>query len=304
MSKKSVHIAIALIRQKDHILIGWRNEKLHQGGCYEFPGGKVEAQETVIEAVKREVLEEVGVRVQVTRLFAQKQFDYGDKVVFLEFFVCQVLKEDLTQITQPWRWVAIQDLEKYEFPAANQSIVQQLIWSKTIAITTSDLDLTAQLPQHALCYLRKSYANLDQIKKDIALLVQHKIGIILNQHYFLQLDTALQDQIFAIHLNTQQLYQSHLRAQYPHQALIAACHTEQDILQANLQQCDAIFLSPVQHTLSHPEQQEVLGWERFAQFAKSAEMPVYALGGLQQHDLATALQHGAYGIAGIRSFIA
>lgn len=36
MSKKSVHIAIALIRHKDQMLIGWRDEQLHQGGCYEF----------------------------------------------------------------------------------------------------------------------------------------------------------------------------------------------------------------------------------------------------------------------------
>lgn len=262
-------------------------------------GGKVEANESAIAAVKREVLEEVGVHVHVTRLFAKKHFDYGDKVVFLEFFICQVFAEDVAKITQPWHWVAIKDLPKYEFPAANQSIVNQLVWSETLAITASDLDLTVQLPSHSLCFLRKKYQTVDEVLQDLSILEQHKIGVILNQQYFEQLNTDAQNKVFAIHLNTQQLYQPNLRAKFQQHALIAACHTMQDILQANQQQCDAIFLSPVQKTLTHPDQHDVLGWEKFAQLA---EMPVYALGGLMPQDLDVAIAHGAYGVAGIRSF--
>jgi 8-oxo-dGTP diphosphatase len=45
-----------------------------------------------------------------------------------------------------------------------------------------------------------------------------------------------------------------------------------------------------------------LGWEQFAQYAKSSDLPVFALGGLSPTDLSIAQQYGAYGIAGISQF--
>ena len=62
------------------------------------------------------------------------------------------------------------------------------------------------------------------------------------------------------------------------------------------------FLSPVKATLTHPEtfQSGGMGWQTLGELAKLSDVPVFALGGVGQADLATAYEHGATGIAGIR----
>ena len=80
---------------------------------------------------------------------------------------------------------------------------------------------------------------------------------------------------------------------------IAACHDLVSMKQAEKVGCDAILLSPVLATETHPEAR-ALGWEQFKNFAAQVEIPVFALGGMQTGDLLTAQQQGAYGIAGIR----
>ena len=83
------------------------------------------------------------------------------------------------------------------------------------------------------------------------------------------------------------------------QRYIAACH---DIVSAQHAQqigCEAILLSPVLATTTHQDATP-LGWEKFQQIAEFVDIPVFALGGLTQHDFATAEQHHAYGIAGVR----
>ena len=301
MTKKSTHVAIALIRYKNQILIGWRDEKLHQGGCYEFPGGKVEKDETAEQAVQREVLEEVGIAVAVAQLYHTKHFDYGDKEVFLEFFLCEPTEQAAQQISDPWQWVSLHQLASYTFPAANQSIVERLNWSQTLAITAYDTNLETQQPKAGMCYLRKNYQSIEDIQKDLNLLAKHNIKAILNLKYFQQLDQIWQDQIFAIHFNQQQLIQENWHERYPQHNLIAACHDSQDLQQAYAQKCSAVFLSPIQATATHPEQ-PALGWEVLEAWCKQTSLPVYALGGMQLEDLAKVILHGAYGVAGIRAF--
>jgi 8-oxo-dGTP diphosphatase len=80
---------------------------------------------------------------------------------------------------------------------------------------------------------------------------------------------------------------------------IAACHDLVSMKQAQRIGCDAILLSPVLATETHPEAR-ALGWEQFKNLAVQVEIPVFALGGMQAGDLMTAQQQGAYGIAGVR----
>ena len=60
MSKPIVHVAVALLFHRSKVLVGWREAKQHQGNKYEFPGGKVEGNETPEETCRREIYEEVG----------------------------------------------------------------------------------------------------------------------------------------------------------------------------------------------------------------------------------------------------
>ncbi|KVF79596.1 thiamine-phosphate phosphorylase [Burkholderia sp. FL-7-2-10-S1-D7] len=81
----------------------------------------------------------------------------------------------------------------------------------------------------------------------------------------------------------------------------AACHAADDLVLAARAGVDFVTLSPVLPTLSHPGA-PTLGWKRFAALAAQAAMPVYALGGMTRAHLDEARRHGAYGVAGIRSF--
>jgi len=85
-----------------------------------------------------------------------------------------------------------------------------------------------------------------------------------------------------------------------HKILMASCHNPAQLQQARQIGVDAAVLSPVQATASHPEA-EPLGWARFAEWVDPCPFPVYALGGMQATDIATAQAHGGQGVAAIRA---
>ena len=129
----AVHVAVGVIfnPQQDHILIAKRPQHLHQGGLWEFPGGKVSLGETVEQALKRELYEELGIRVLKAQPLMHVQHDYSDKQVFLDIWtVTQFSGDAKGQEGQRIQWVELQKLysqeSDYQFPKANKAILQQL----------------------------------------------------------------------------------------------------------------------------------------------------------------------------------
>lgn len=122
---KRVHVAAAVIRGTDgKILIARRADKQHQGGLWEFPGGKVEPDETVEAALARELKEELGIAVMAARPLIKIKHDYPDKQVLLDVWeVSSFTGEPHGAEGQPLAWVSNRELASYEFPAANQPIV-------------------------------------------------------------------------------------------------------------------------------------------------------------------------------------
>ena len=122
---KRIHVAAAVIRDNSgKILIARRADTQHQGGLWEFPGGKVEADESVTTALGRELHEELGIVVDVARPLIKVQHDYPDKQVLLDVWeVSAFTGEPHGAEGQPLEWVAPRDLLNYDFPAANQPIV-------------------------------------------------------------------------------------------------------------------------------------------------------------------------------------
>ena len=309
-TKKSIQVSIAIIRYQNQVLLGWRDEKLAQGGCYEFAGGKIELGETAEQAVIREVQEEVSIDVTPIKCFASFQFDYPDRLLSLFFILCK-LKDprELQSIDHHWRWIDLDDVQKFEFPKANQSIIQRLSWSRKIAILNDDHEVQDIKHDVDTVYLRQNAENFPQLLRDNPQLFTEKKVIVRWQDYQ-KLDADLQGKAFAVHLNCQELIQlsesvsqnNELPLSLQNKNLIGACHNENEIECANLIACDAIFISPVQATPTHHEQNG-LGWERFSALVDMAEMPVYALGGVACDDLKMAKAYGAYGVAGIRDFL-
>jgi 8-oxo-dGTP diphosphatase len=128
---KAIHVAVGVILDaQQNILIALRPNDSHQGGLWEFPGGKVEMGETVQQALARELNEELGIKAAAFRPLITINHNYGDKVVQLDvcwvdaFGGCPKGCEG-----QPVKWVAASMLTHYEFPKANQSIITAVIAS-------------------------------------------------------------------------------------------------------------------------------------------------------------------------------
>ena len=121
-------IGVAVIRDdRDLILIDRRLAKGLLGGFWEFPGGKIEGNETVQECIKREVLEEIGIEIAMDSHLITIDHTYSHFRVNLQVYNCRYLSGEARAIEcEEIRWVTIEELDNYTFPAANQEIIRAL----------------------------------------------------------------------------------------------------------------------------------------------------------------------------------
>ena len=123
-----LHVVAAIVcDDSGRVLLSKRPAHKHQGGLWEFPGGKVEPEESSWQALVREIQEEIGLNVVHGALFETIQHDYPDQSVLLEFWrVDEFDGEALGMEGQMVEWARIDELHQYSFPVANQSIVAAL----------------------------------------------------------------------------------------------------------------------------------------------------------------------------------
>lgn len=120
-----VHVAVGVVLDDKHrVLITRRANSSHQGGLWEFPGGKVEPGESLELALVRELHEELGIDVGRSNPLLQVHHDYGDKRVLLDVHVVWEFEGEARGLEgQPMAWVAPDVLAEYSFPAANVPII-------------------------------------------------------------------------------------------------------------------------------------------------------------------------------------
>ena len=129
----AVHVAVGVIfnSKQDQILIAKRPKHLHQGGLWEFPGGKVSSGEAIEHALARELFEELGISDIQAEPLMDILYDYTDKKVYLDIWIIhQFSGQAQGKEGQQCKWVNLQDLlssqSQYQFPAANQPILERL----------------------------------------------------------------------------------------------------------------------------------------------------------------------------------
>lgn len=122
-----IDVVAAIIRQSGRILITQRPDNVHLARLWEFPGGKVEAGESLEGALQREILEEIGIIIRVDDEFFTVDHDYHTKSVRLHFFNCTVLEGEAHPLdVADLRWVSPQDLSNYQFPPADVELIAKL----------------------------------------------------------------------------------------------------------------------------------------------------------------------------------
>jgi 8-oxo-dGTP diphosphatase len=313
LAKRQIHVAAgAIADDQGRILVAKRPEGVHQGGLWEFPGGKLEPGEGFADGLARELWEELGIRVLASRPLIRIHHDYGDRHVLLDVHrVAAYAGVPVGREGQPLAWLAPDAMDPAAFPAADRPIIAALRLPPLYLITgpeptERDAFLTrlaaalgrgvrlVQLRAHGLP--PAAFARLAETA--FALCEARGTRLILNA----EPQVGQELPAHGLHLTGERLWRLARRPRVlgaPGALCGASCHDARDLQRAADLGLDYALLGPVQATATHPETRP-LGWSRFAELADLAALPVYALGGLSPSDLDTAIHHGAQGVAAIR----
>ncbi len=313
MVKRRVHVAAAAMISADQkkVLIARRPSSVDHGGLWEFPGGKLAPYETGLEGLKRELHEELGVEIVRARPLIRVHHEYPDKHILLDVWQVQEFAgEPFGREGQAVRWVPMEELVNYPFPAANLPILRAVMLPTDYLITGEEADderfealLARALSEDGVRLVQLRAKNLDEAayiaraERALRLCREYDARLLLNG------EPSLLDAVDAdgIHLTSARLMNLDRRPIAENKWLSASTHDQEQLSKAAVLGCDFVTLSPLRTTPSHPEVAP-LGWHDFQQLVERAGMPVFALGGMTRFDANHARAVGAQGIASIRDF--
>lgn len=291
------------------ILVARRPDHVHQGGLWEFPGGKLEPGETPEQGLSRELREELGIEVEASRPLIRIHHDYGDRHVLLDVHRVDAYSgTPVGREGQPLAWERPDAMDAARFPAADRPIINALRLPERLMITGED----PTQPHVFLARLERALADgirlvqlrahrlSDDAFRDLATrayAVCEQVGarLLINRG----LDVAGQVPRHGIHLGSGQLMALSSKPGCADELVGASCHDLGQLTRAAELGLDYALLSPVKPTLSHPDAAP-LGWDGFTALVEQAALPVYALGGLSASDCAESFRRGGQGIAAIR----
>ncbi|MDH5436232.1 MAG: Nudix family hydrolase [Gammaproteobacteria bacterium] len=305
--QKRIHVAVGVVKNHNNeVLISRRHENAHQGGLWEFPGGKVESKESILDALRRELNEELGIRIESAHPLIRVHHDYEDKNVLLDVWQIQAFEgTPHGREGQVWQWASLNELDKMKFPEANKPIMKAVKLPSLYLITGNGaddqpvfLDRLKQCLESGVSLVQLRVKGIDDVayrqlaSAAVSLCKQFNAALIINA------DPALVDVVGAsgVHLNTDRMMALTKRPLPDEKWVGGSCHNEAELLHACKLGLDFVVLSPVLATPSHPGE-PFLGWEKFRELTEKATIPVFALGGMHPENVSTAFEYGAQGVS-------
>ncbi|MCW5603718.1 MAG: Nudix family hydrolase [Burkholderiales bacterium] len=300
-------VAGVITRPDGRFLLAQRPAGKVYAGYWEFPGGKVERGESPVDAIRRELHEELGIDVTRACPWLTRDYDYEHAAVRLRFYrVTGWRGEPHGREAQQFAWQSPQATTVSPMLPANGPILRALGLPAVYGIsnaTALGVDAFLERLERALAAgLRLVQIREKQLPEQelfalvtqaTALVHHHSARVLVNG------DVALAQQARAdgVHLTSAQLMAAASRPEC--EWVSASCHDARELAQAVALGADFVVLGPVFATPSHPGT-HVLGWDGFSQLLKDYPLPVYALGGLRPENLGAAWQAGGHGIAMMR----
>jgi len=304
----AVEVVAAVIERPDgSFLLAQRPAGKVYAGYWEFPGGKVEPDEPLASALARELHEELGIHVEVAHPWLVQTYTYPHARVRLNFFRVRAWHGDPHgKEQQQLAWQQLSALSVAPLLPANAPVLRALRLPFEYAIThAGEIGADEQLA-HLERRLAQGLRLIQVREKEmpasarerfaqavIAAARAHGAKVLINS----DIDLATRLGADGVHLTAMQLLQSDCRPAL--ECCAASCHSAAELARAAQLGVDFAVLGPVQATLTHPDAKP-LGWERFSALARTATLPVFALGGLSPSDLESAWRCGAHGIAMVR----
>lgn len=312
-AERVVHVvAAALVNADGAVLLQQRAADAHQGGLWEFPGGKLELGESRWNGLVRELNEELGITAQSARPLIAVRHDYPDRRVLLDVWRVDRWRGDPQPLEgQPLDWVRPQRLGDYALPAADRPVVSALRLPDRYLVTPSPganweewFDGLEQAVRGGidLLQIRAPELSEDAYRALAEAAISRVSALSASARVLLNAAPTTASELGAhgVHLNAARLAALATRPLPPRQLVAASCHDISQLARAAELACDFAVLSPVQPTASHPGAAG-MGWKTFEQQVAAAGLPVFALGGVGPGDLRLAWSAGAQGVAGIRA---
>lgn len=303
--QKKIDVAVAVIQREDgRVLLAQRPAGKPWQGYWEFPGGKIENGESADRALARELHEELGVDPDRVYPWVTQDYAYPEKQVRLHFY--RVLAWHGTPHGREGQHMSWEDPAAINIGPllpANDRVLHALTLPSVYAITNVKKYGETEFMQRLkaalekgvrLVQVREHDMPLEQLesfaRRVVALAHDHGARVLING------DEALARRSGAdgVHLPSEQLMR--LKQRPGTRMWAASCHSAAELAQAAAFDADFVVLSPVLPTPTHPDAAG-MGWDEFARLVNNYPVPVYALGGMKQELLETAMKHGAHGIS-------
>ncbi len=313
MAGTFIHVAAAAImNDRGEVLVSQRKRGSHLGGYWEFPGGKLEPGETLAAALVRELSEELDIVPTAQRPLIRARYHYPEKSVLLDVWKIDAFSGQPRGVEgQAIAWRPVSELDRDSFPPADVPVISALRLPSRYLITGA-FSTAADFERKLQCALQSGIelvqlrltrdwlaANSVNFAHDI---IDLAVGLCERSSTRLMLNLPAELGHRAgtgLHLNSARLLATRHR---PDVGLLAAsCHNKLELDHAEAIGVDFAVLSPVKSTRSHPDARPI-GWDAFHRLVDEANLPVYALGGLSEGDIATAWASGGQGVAAIGAF--
>lgn len=311
-SVPDIQVVAAILRDvQGRVLIAERPAGKPMAGYWEFPGGKLEAGEPAIAALKRELREELGIHVEQAHRLLDLSHLYPERHVHLDVWrVTRYAGTPAAHEGQQLAWVVPDELPDWRLLPADGPIVVAVKLPPLMLVTPVPGDDEARF----LASLERSLqagvdfvqfrapeleaARFEQLAGRVIRLCR---GYGARVHLNSMPETALRLEADGVHLSQARL-NSHapMATEFGALCLGASCHTAEEMALALKHRPSYLTFGTVAGSSSHPGAKP-LGWGQFAEAVRSCPVPVYAIGGLGPWDLDEARRHGAHGIAAIRS---
>ena len=304
-----VNVSVAILINADYqVLLGQRPFPKSWEGWWEFPGGKIKKNETFVDALYREIYEEIGIKITKFKKWVTRQYSYDNLDVTLQFFKVYKWDGEITpKENQKLVWTNLKNPNVSPILPANLFIQNAFDLPSYYAITNlSELPKKLFLKQLQekidngleMIQIREKDISFEELKKFskevIKICKPQGVKVIINSY----INLAHELKADGVHLTSKDLNSI---KKIPQNLIVSAsCHTQKDIDIAEKIKIHFIVLSTVKKTLSHPDMKP-MGWNKFRKIANKVNIPIYALGGLGIEDYQIALENGAIGIASQRS---